>query len=318
MYYFSGIGDEAANKIDDQIRAIKALGWENLEARNVEVPGFPKGNIHDITDAAFDILVEKVQAAGIKINCFGSAIGNWGKKIDEPFESSLAEARRAIPRMQRLGTKFVRIMSFAVRKEEDQMAPERFTRIREVTKMFLDAGIQPVHENCMNYGGMGWPFTLELLEKVPGLKLVFDTANPVFNEDRSKAKPWPKQDPWEFYHNVKQHVVHVHVKDARWNHAKNDADYTMPGDGDGKVRQILTDLIASGYSGGLSIEPHVAVVFHDSAVKASDEDMFNTFVEYGRRLMQLTDAIEIELKMPEARRRARLMAVGSYEGIARA
>src|SRR5687768_1463088 len=318
MYYFSGIGDEAANRIDDQIRAMKTLGWENLEARNVEVPGYPKGNIHDIPDAAFDILVQKVEAAGIKINCFGSAIGNWGKKIDEPFESSLAEARRAIPRMQRLGTKFVRIMSFAVRKEEDQMARERFRRIREVTKMFLDAGIQPVHENCKNYGGMGWPYTLELLENVPGLKLVFDTANPVFNEDRSKAQPWPKQDPWEFYEHVKEHVVHVHVKDARWNNAKNDADYTMPGDGDGKVRQILTDLIGSGYSGGISIEPHVAVVFHDSTVKASDEDMFNTFVEYGRKLMLLCDSIEVELKLPAESARARLMAVGSYEGIARA
>jgi sugar phosphate isomerase/epimerase len=318
MYYFSGIGDEAANRIEDQIRAIKALGWSNLEARNVEVPGFPKGNIHDIPDAAFDILVEKVEAAGIKINCFGSAIGNWGKKIDESFESSLAETQRAIPRMQRLGTKFVRIMSFAVRKEEDQMAQERFRRLREVTKMFLDAGIQPVHENCMNYGGMGWPFTLKLLENVPGLKLVFDTANPVFNEDRSKPKPWPKQDPWEFYEHVKEHVVHVHVKDARWNNAKNDADYTMPGDGDGKVREFLTDLIASGYAGGISIEPHIAVVFHDSTVKASDEDMFNTFVEYGRRLMLLTDSIEVELKMPEAQRKARLMAVGSYESIVRA
>lgn len=318
MYYFSGIGDEAANRIDDQIRAIKALGWTHLEARNVEVPGYPKGNIHDIPDAAFEILVEKVQAADVHINCFGSAIGNWGKKIDESGETSLAETRRAIPRMQRLGTKFVRVMSFAVRPEEDQMAQERFRRLREITKMFLDAGIQPVHENCMNYGGMGWPFTLELLENVPGLKLVFDTANPVFNDDRSKPKPWKKQDPWEFYEHVKQHVVHVHVKDARWNNAKNDADYTMPGDGDGKVREILTDLIKSGYSGGISIEPHVAVVFHDSTVKASEEDMFNTFVEYGRRLMLLTDSIEVELNLPDAQRRARLMAAGSYESIARA
>lgn len=308
MIYFSGIGDEAANLIDDQIRAIKTLGWESLEARNVEVPGFPKGNIHDIPDAAFDKLVEKVEGSGVKITCFGSAIGNWGKKIDEPFDSSLAEARRAVPRMKRLGSKFIRIMSFAVRQEEDQMAPERFRRLREITKMFLDEGIQPVHENCMNYGGMGWPFTLELLDNVPGLKLVFDTANPVFNEDRSKAKPWPKQDPWEFYTHVKSQVVHVHVKDARWNIAKNDADYTMPGEGDAKVRRILADLLASGYNGGLSIEPHVAVVFHDSTVKASAEDMFNSFVEYGRRLMALVDGINVELKLPQARASAPLMA----------
>ena len=80
MIYFSGIGDEAANTIDDQIRAIKTLGWKNLEARGVEVPGFPKANIHDIPDAAFDQLVEKVEQAGIQVNAFGSTIGNWGKK----------------------------------------------------------------------------------------------------------------------------------------------------------------------------------------------------------------------------------------------
>jgi sugar phosphate isomerase/epimerase len=308
MYYFAGIGDEAANNIDDQIRAIRALGWDNLEARGVEVTGYPKGNIHDIPDAAFDILVEKVEAAGIKVNCFGSAIANWGKKIDESFDSSLGEARRCIPRMKRLGTKFVRIMSFAVRPEEDQMTQERFRRLHEVTKMFLDNGLQPVHENCMNYGGMGWPFTLELLENVPGLKLVFDTANPVFNDDRSKPKPWRKQDPWEFYQHVKEHVVHVHVKDARWNPAKNDADYTMPGDGDGKVRPILKDLIASGYTGGISIEPHIAVVFHDANVKSSPEAMFNSFVEYGRRLMALADDINVELRSSEVRAKAPLLA----------
>lgn len=316
MYYFSGIGDEAANSIDSQIRAIKALGWENLEARNVEVPGFPKGNIHDIPDAAFDIVCEKIQSAGIRVNCFGSAIGNWGKKIDEPFDSSLAEARRAIPRMKRLGTKFIRVMSFAVRPQEDQMAEERFKRLRELTKMFLDEGLQPVHENCMNYGGMGWPFTLELLEKVPGLKLVYDTANPVFNDDRSKPKPWKKQDPFEFYQHVKEHIVHVHVKDARWVPAKNDADYKMPGEGDGAVRETLKDLLSRGYSGGISIEPHVAVVFHDAAKQASEEEMFNSFVEYGRRLMLLVDNINLELKLPGIRAKAPLLA--SADGAARA
>ena len=188
------------------------------------------------------------------------------------------------------------------------MAAERFRRLREITKMFLDEGLQPIHENCMNYGGMGWPFTLELLENVPGLKLVFDTANPIFNDDRSKPKPWPKQDPWEFYEHVKPHIAYVHVKDARWNPAKKDADYTMPGEGEGKVRPILKDLLASGYQGGLSIEPHVAVVFHDASVNASGEVMFNSFVEYGRKLMQLVDDIQIELNLPRARAEAPLLA----------
>ena len=187
--YLTGLGDEAGASIDIQIRATKELGWKDIEVRAVEVPGFPAGNIHDIPDKAFEILVEKVNAAGVRVSGFASAIGNWGKRIDEPGESSLAEARRAIPRMQRLGTTMVRIMSFAVREGEDQMEEERFRRLREITKLFLDAGIRPVHENCMNYGGMGWQFTLKMLENVPGLKLVFDTGNPVFLADRSQPPP---------------------------------------------------------------------------------------------------------------------------------
>ena len=91
---------------------------------------------------------------GIKINCFGSTIANWGKKIEEPFDSSWAEAQRAVKRMERLGTEQVRVMSFAIREGEDQMEEERFRRLRELVKLFGDAGMTVVHENCMNYGGM--------------------------------------------------------------------------------------------------------------------------------------------------------------------
>src|SRR3954465_1662780 len=298
--FLSGIADEAGPNIDTQIKATRELGWTHIEARMVEVTGFPKGNMHDIPDKAFDIVCDKPKGAGLQVNFFGSAIANWGKKIDQPFDSSLAEARRAIPRMQRLGTKFIRVMSFAAREEEDQMEEEGFRRLRELTKMFLDAGIQPVHENCMNYGGMGWPFALKLLENVPGLKWVFDTANPIFNADRSKPKPWPKQDPWEFYTHVKPFTVHVHIKDAKWNASKNDADYKYPGEGDGAVRPIVKDLLASGYDGGFSIEPHMAVVFHDASVSASEEAQYSTYVEYGRRLVKLIAEVRQELKAPRA------------------
>lgn len=291
----TGIADEAGASIDAQIRATKTLGWQHIEARNVLAPGFPAGNLHDIPDAAFDLVVKALEQAGVKIYCFGSTIGNWAKKIDQPFDISLAETRRAIPRMQRLGTKFIRIMSYAIREEEDQMEQERFRRVRELTRMFLDGGIQPVHENCMNYGGMGWPFMLRLLENVPGLKVVFDTGNPIFNADRAKPKPYPRQDPWEFYEHVKPYIVHVHVKDAIWEPAKNDAVYTWPGEGKAEVRRVLKDLLASGYDAGISIEPHLAVVFHDASVKSSAEDQFNSYVEYGRRLVKMLDGIKTEL-----------------------
>jgi len=107
-----GIGDEAANTIDGQIQATRELGWKFIEPRGVEVPGFVKANFHDIPDAAFDVAVKKFQEADIQVYCFGSTIMNWAKTVETPFDVTLAEVKRAIPRMKRAGAKFIRIMSF--------------------------------------------------------------------------------------------------------------------------------------------------------------------------------------------------------------
>lgn len=288
---FCGISDEAGNQLATQVRATRELGWRHIEMRNVVVPGFAKGNLHDIPDEAFEVVAGTLADAGIGVYCLASAIGNWAKRVEDPFEVTLAEVERAIPRMQRLGTRLVRVMSYKVRDDADQMEAERFRRMREVTARFLDAGIQPVHENCMNYGGMSWEHALRLLDNVPGLRWVFDTANPLFNVDRSKPEPRPRQDPWEFWTHVRDASVHIHVKDARWNVGRNDADYHFPGEGDGAVERILRDALARGYDAGVSIEPHMVAVFHDAGSVAQDDVLRVNFVEYGRRLEALVGRV---------------------------
>ncbi|MFH2131777.1 MAG: sugar phosphate isomerase/epimerase [bacterium] len=286
--YLTGFADEAATDIEGQIRATKELGWTHIESRNIDGV-----NIHNLSDAQFDIVYGKLQDAGIQINCFGSTVANWSKKISDPFEISLEESKRAIPRMQRLGTKLIRIMSYAVIESnppDQQEEEERFRRLRILQKMFADAGMTMVHENCMNYGGMGWPFTMKMIEHVPGLKLVFDTGNPVFNPDRTGKQPWPRQSSWEFYSKVKEHIAYIHIKDAIWGGDDN-VTYTYPGEGQGDVRQILTDLLKGGYDGGISIEPHMVVVFHEDAGESPAEDMYRSYVEYGKRLMRILDQI---------------------------
>jgi sugar phosphate isomerase/epimerase len=286
--HLMGIGDEAGGGLDFQIKAAKELGWKWIEMRGVEVPGYPKANFHEIPDAAFDIAAAKLQEAGLGVYCFGSTIMNWAKTVETPFDVTLGEVRRAIPRMQKLGTKFVRIMSFKPKDTDAVTPPVVFERVREVTKMFTDAGLTPVHENCMNYGGMSSAHALEMLDQCPGLKWVFDTANPIFNPDRQLPQPWPRQNAWEFWTTVRDHVAHIHVKDATWNPAKNDADYNWPGEGQGQVRRILKDAFARGYDAGISIEPHMVVVFHDAGSKVTnDADVCANFVEYGRRLEKL-------------------------------
>lgn len=285
--YLTGFADEAAKGIDGQIKAAKELGWNKIESRNINGV-----NIHDIPDDEFDVVAGKLADAGVEINCFGSGIANWAKDIQKPFDDDLAAAKRAVPRMQRLGTKLIRIMSYPPIKDrpmDDQMEEERFARLRELVRIFRDNGITPVHENCMNYGGQGWRYTMKMLDAVPGLDLVFDTGNPVNTIDRDR--PGQRQSAWEFYQHVKERVVYVHIKDGV-PLPDGGTKWCFCGEGDGDVAKIVKDLLDSGYDGGFSMEPHMAVVAHDSSVTSTEQAMLDNYVEYGRRFEKLIAKIK--------------------------
>jgi len=188
--------------------------------------------------------------------------------------------------MQRLGTKLVRIMSYAQNPwGAEQNEAERFRRLREIVSRFADAGLVAVHENCMNWGGFSSDHTLRLIEEVPGLKLVFDTGNPIFQRDRSQPQTdgsFPWQDAFAFWEAVRDHVAHIHVKDCL-NPTNDDVEpeYTMPGEGIARVKDILADALNRGYDGWIAIEPHVATVFHAKEGETVDWDQcYTSYVEY--------------------------------------
>ncbi|MBN1186117.1 MAG: TIM barrel protein, partial [Bacteroidales bacterium] len=215
--YLTGFTDEAADDIIGQIRVTKLLGWEHIEAREVN------GNIiSNLREDEFEYMEQELQKAQIKVNCLASTIANWKKTVYSPLEDDLIEVRRIIPRMKKLQTSMVRIMSYAPVRDkrgnilEDQQEEEIFRRLNIICQMFAEEGILPVHENCMTYGGMSWQNTLKLLKHVPLLKLVFDTGNPL-----ALAAECGKSDrvhldriSWEFYQHVRDKIVYVHIKDV--------------------------------------------------------------------------------------------------------
>lgn len=295
--YYTGFADEAGDSIEVQIKATQALGWSNIEARSVDGV-----NLTDITDKQFDQVCEKLAAANIRINCFASAIANWSRdpRREEDVQYSIEALRRAIPRMQRLGTSMIRGMSYAIVRDQAPDSPELeeiiFRNVQRLVNMCEDAGILYLHENCMTYGGLSHEHTLRLLDRVrsPNLRLVFDTGNPVFSDRHLGSPPYRKQSSWEFYSNVREWIHYVHIKDCRYIQESGDifpyVEYTFPGEGDGDVVRIVRDLLHSGYDGGFSIEPHLAIVHHDESAK-SEEVRYQTYVEYGRRFMSLVNSI---------------------------
>ena len=296
----TGIADEAGDHIDAQIAATKALGWQHIEARFVQVDKFEKGSIHDIPEEAFDLVARALQDADIQVCSVGSTIGNWAHSINDPFEITEAEIDRCIERMHRLGAHIVRFMSYSILEDgkendlEEQHFEERITRCRKIIKCFEEEGITPVHENCMNYGGMSIQHALEMQEEIPDMQWVFDTGNPVFNPDRSQPRPYPRQDAWAFYQALKPHIAHVHIKDGNWDNSASECTFTMPGEGQGDVLRILSDLSSNDYQGFISIEPHVATVFHDTSQSEDDpekksKEQFESYVEYGHRLSELVN-----------------------------
>jgi sugar phosphate isomerase/epimerase len=284
--YLAGFADEAAAGIDGQIKALKELGWSHIEPRNIDGV-----NLVDLPDSRFEEVCGKLSDAAITVNCFGSAVANWSRKLSDPPDSSYDELKRAIPRMQRLGARLIRVMSFATDEDspvsDEKAFGEVANRMKTLAEIAADAGVTCVHENCDTWAGQSWEHTLRLVDAVrsPGLKLVFDTGNPVSLKDVRGDPPYGFQDSWDFYQAVKEHVVHVHIKDAVYE--EGGTRYTYPGQGGGCVKEILADLHRRGYDGGLSIEPHVAVVVHDASVQSEDSARFDAFVEYGRRTERL-------------------------------
>jgi sugar phosphate isomerase/epimerase len=278
--FFSGISDEAGQDIAAQIRAHRELGWTWLELRVVDGV-----YITQLTAADFDAVYGAVTDAGMGVSCFSSAIANWARPITGDFAVDEADLARAMPRMHRFGTPFIRVMSYPNDTDnpvdEAVWRKESIRRMQQLARMAEDGGVTLVHENCSGWGGLSAENSNILLREVdsPALKVVYDTGNPVTYG----------QDAWDYYQTVLQDIVYVHIKDA----VKIDGEdhYCMCGDGDGRVREVVADLLGRGYDGGFSIEPHLAAVIHTGQKADSADALYQSYTAYGRRLMEIVASI---------------------------
>lgn len=275
----SGIADEAGRGIDAQIAAHRELGWDAIELRLID--GLNVAGA--LPDDAFEEVADAVERAELHVTGFASAIGNWSRPIGDDFARDVEDLRTSIPRMQRLGTDYIRTMSWVGEGVDDATwRDETVRRYRELARIAEDGGIYLAHENCTGWAGQSARHMRELIEAVDSEHLVvlFDIGNTISHG----------YEPWPFYTGVKDLIRYLHVKDCRRNpRGGGSSDYAYPGEGDAMVRPILADLLGSGYQGTIAIEPHVASIVHEGGDGAPESEKYASYLRYARMFEAIVD-----------------------------
>lgn len=282
-FVFSGISDEAGKDLATQIRAHKELGWSHLELRNVDNVQFT-----DLSDEAFAQAKATIEAAGMKVSCFASGIANWACCITDPLEKSTATLERAILRMNALGTRFIRVMSWPNKSgalDDTAWRAAAVHRMKVLGAMAEKAGIILAVENCDGWASTSAEAYGAFFEAVdsPAVKAVYDTGN---------ACSHGHTNTWEWYQRCKKHIGMIHIKAHTGPRSESDkGEHTFPDVGTSCVMETLKDIHANGYSGFVSIEPHLKAIAHEGKQITEAEAAYSTYVEYGKRLMAMCDKL---------------------------
>jgi sugar phosphate isomerase/epimerase len=270
----SGLADEAGNDIDTQIRAHRAIGWNHIELRTVDGE-----NVAGVmADDAFDRMAAKIEQAGVSASGFGSAIGNWARHINDDFQRDVDDLKKSIPRMHRLGAKAIRTMSWVGDEvDEKTWRDEVIRRYRELTKIAEDGGVIIAHENCTGWASLNPANMCDLMDTIdsPNLRVLLDIGNTV-----NSGTP-----PLDWYEGVKPFICYIHIKDC----PIDQEGARFPGEGDAPLMAVLTDQFRLGYDGVLAIEPHIDKVIHLADNEPDPQRMYNSYIEYGKRAIELVD-----------------------------
>ncbi|WP_326699905.1 sugar phosphate isomerase/epimerase [Streptomyces sp. NBC_01754] len=266
----AGIGDEAAPSLEGQLAAVQTLGWQALELRSLD--GVP---LADVPAADIRAAARRLAGAGVRVVALASRIGNWSRPVTGDLAQDLDELRVMEEYAALLDCRRVRVMSYPnAGLPQDEWGRRAVERLGLLTGRAEAAGLTLLHENCAGWAGSDAGRTLRLLSEVdsPALRVLFDTGNGVPHGYRAADLLGP----------LLPYVAHVHIKDAVRSPDGTTA-YVLPGDGEAEVEHCLRTLLAAGYTGPLSLEPHLALRPHEGLLRPG-EGAGELFVRAGRRL----------------------------------
>lgn len=257
----SAFGDEVAESLEDQCRALAAQDVGLVELRSAWGT-----NVGDFDAALCERAAKVLRDAGIGVSAIGSPLGKVPAQEDPEEEAPRLE--RCLDAAERLGTRLVRVFSYYVLGEYAAMRETVLRRVEAMAAAARRRNLVLVLENeSWIYGDLP-DRCLDLLRSVdsPSLRFAFDPANFV----QCGA------DPMEAWPLLRPYVAHFHIKDAVPVDRSGLEPYPAPvphdrlmdsvrpaGEGTGRLPELLQALAADGYEGVLTLEPHLAGRFPD-------------------------------------------------------
>jgi len=169
----------------------------------------------------------------------------------------------------------IRIFSFFIPEGEDaaQYRTAVMDRMQMLTALAEEAGVTLWHENEKDiYGDIATRCAdIHTTIRSPNLRAAFDPANFIQVGVRPMDEAWPL---------LAEVSTHIHIKDA----VMADTHVVPAGEGDGQVKELLQALVARGYRGYLTLEPHLKAAGPFGGF--SGPDLFHTAVEALRKLLK--------------------------------
>ena len=257
-FTLSAFGDEIASDLTEQLETLNTLNVGGLDLRSAW-----DTNVLHMSDEQVQHAKQLCDDHGITVQCIGSPLGK--SPLDDPIENELNNLDRIIEVAGMLGTPKIRMFSFypadtSTNAHYDQYVDVTAKRLATLAERAGAAGCVLLHENEKEIVGDTPKRCRALLEAVnsPHLRFIWDPANFVQVAVADQVNRY-----WDM---LSPYIGYIHIKDAKLA----DGNVTPAGEGDGKVKELLLKLQASGYDGVLSLEPHLAIAGKSGGFSGKD------------------------------------------------
>jgi sugar phosphate isomerase/epimerase len=254
--YISGFSDEISSDFDTQLGVVSKLGMKYISLRGIDGKNIGDFSVGEVREE----VLPRLEKADIRVSSIGSPIGKVFINDQEGFEKQKEMLAALCKISNLLDCQYIRIFSFYIPMGEDadSYKEEVIAKLKEFAGIAEKYNVILVHENEKDIFGDIGRRCHEILTEVgsPSFKGIFDFANFVQCGEDTQA----------CYDLLREEIVYIHIKDA----VSTDSQNVVCGTGEGKIPELLSKFIKSGYTGFLTLEPHL--VLFDSLKDLELED----------------------------------------------